>query len=88
MTAEWEAAHRKIQAEANAARSEAAKAQPRSEDGRRLASKSGEHTNSVRTSRQSTNAGAKAIAELSGANREVLDRGAPELVEAVELGAP
>ena len=74
VSAEWEAAHRKVQAEANAARSEAAKARSRKPDGT-LAS---EHTNSVRTgSRPSTNAGARAIAELSGTNRGAVQRGAP-----------
>ena len=79
MSAEWEAAHRKIQAEANAARSEAAKARPRKPDGT-LASSS---TNSATTgTRSGHEKGARAIAELSGANRGAVQR-AP-----VDLGAP
>jgi hypothetical protein len=79
MTAEWEAAHRKIQAEANAARSEAAKAQiaaqPRDEKGR---VKPGSSTNSATTRpRSGHEKGARLAAELSGTNRGAVQWGAP-----------
>jgi N6-adenosine-specific RNA methylase IME4 len=78
-----------IAAEANRKRSEAAKAQPRTEDGTRLAS-SGDPTTSGATSH--SKAGAEALAEASGTNRGAieqaiqLDAKRPDLAEKVRAG--
>ena len=133
--AAWDREHQRIQAEANEARSEAARQQPRTEDGRRLAAKSDSGTTCSTTSLD-RHKGREAKADLAGTNRgavqralvaariatlpahrpgtasieavsqphaaellnvgrasvqrarEVIDRGAPELVAAVLRGAP
>lgn len=68
--AQWEEEAARIREEANAKRSEAAKAQHAVSNPRAGETVSGEHTNGVRTkTKASTNAGSKAKAESSGTNR-------------------
>ena len=71
--AAWDREHQRIQAEANEARSEAARQQPRTEDGRRLAPKSDSGTTCSTTSLD-RHKGREAKADLAGTNRGAVQR--------------
>lgn len=82
-----EAAFFRIQAEANEARSEAARQQPRTEDGRRLAAKSDSGTTCSTTSLD-RHKGREAKADLAGTNRGAVQRAAKMRKLATETGRP
>lgn len=93
----WDRRQSLIQAEANQARREATRQQPRTEDNRQLAPKSVGTTVSGTTSRSGHQKGERAKAELAGTNRGAVQRaakirklaretGKPDIVEDVKTG--
>lgn len=85
--AAWDREHQRIQAEANEARSEAARQQPRTEDGRRLAAKSDSGT-TCSTASLDRHKGREAKADLAGTNRGAVQRAAKMRKLATETGRP